>query len=102
MPGSRSYAVVPHGFADDTRAELGELDPGDEHRHRLGEARAEDAVDERLFALLDRAHIANPVKNAIYDAVRAAPAPADAALELIGMSLPPELLSAVSELLLAR
>ena len=30
----------------------------------------------RLFALLDRAHIANPVKNAIYDAVQAAPAPA--------------------------
>ena len=54
-----------------------------------------------LFALLDRAHIANPVKNAIYDAVQAAPAPADAALELIGMDLPPAVLGAVTELLLA-
>ena len=102
LPGSRSFVVVPHGFADDSPIDLGELDPGSEHRHEIGDARAEDAVGERLFALLDRAHIANPVKNAIYDAVNAAPAPADAALELIGMDLPPELLGAVSELLLAR
>ena len=56
----------------------------------------------RLFALLDRAHLPNPVKNAIYDAVLAAPTPGDAALELIGMDLRPAVLGAVTELLLAR
>jgi hypothetical protein len=69
------------------------VDPLDLHDHR---------VAERLFALLDRAHIANPVKNAIYDAVLAAPTPADAALELVAMDLHPPLLGAVTELLLAR
>ena len=44
----------------------------------------------------------NPVKNKIYDAVTAAPTPADAALELIAMDLDPPLLGAVTELLLAR
>ena len=57
---------------------------------------------ERLFALLDRAHLPNPVKNAVFDAVNGAPAPADAALELIGMDLSPAVLGAVTELLLAR
>ena len=102
LPDGRTYAVVPHGFADDAPIDLGALDPAEEHRARLPEPDTGDDTVERLFALLDRAHIANPVKNAIYDAVRAAPAPADAALELIGMDLPPALLGAVTELLLAR
>jgi Glycosyl hydrolases family 31 len=101
LPGSRHFVVMPHGFHDDEPVDLGELDPGAEHSHRLG-AQAEDDVSVRLFALLDRAHIANRVKNTIYDAVQAAPVPADAALELIGMDLPPAVLGAVTELLLAR
>jgi hypothetical protein len=102
LPGARSYVVVPHGFADCEPIELGVLDPGEEHRVRLPEPETTDDTVERLFELLDRAHVANPVKNAIFDAVNAAPAPADAALELIGMDLPPALLGAVTELLLAR
>jgi hypothetical protein len=94
--------VIPHGFADDAPIDLGVLDPAEEHRVRLPEPATGDDTVERLFALLDRAHIANPIKNAIYDAVNAAPTPADAALELIGMDLPPALLGAVTELLLAR
>jgi hypothetical protein len=102
VPDARTFVVVPHGFAGDAPIDLGVLDPGSEHRTSLPEPSDGDDTVERLFALLDRAHIANPVKNAIYDAVRAAPTPGDAALELIGMDLPPGLLSAVSELLLAR
>jgi hypothetical protein len=92
----RTYVVVPHGFAStepievrDGRASI-DLEP------------ASDDTVERLFALLDRAHMGNPVKNKIYDAVTAAPTPADAALELIAMDLDPPLLGAVTELLLAR
>jgi alpha-glucosidase (family GH31 glycosyl hydrolase) len=98
----RSYCVVPHGFTGDGPIELGVLAPGEEHRVSLPEPETGDDTVERVFALLDRAHVANPVKNAVYDAVTSAPRPADAALELIGMDLPPELLSAVTELLLAR
>ena len=94
--------MVPHGFADDEPIDLGALAPGEEHRVRLPAGAAEDDVTERLFALLDRAHMANSVKNAIYDAVLAAPTPADAALELVAMDLHPPLLGAVTELLLAR
>jgi hypothetical protein len=92
----RTYVVIPHGFAS---AEPIEVRDG---RARLPGEPAGDDVQERLFALLDRAHVANPVKNAIYDAVLAAPTPRDAALELIGMDLSPALLGAVTELLLAR
>jgi hypothetical protein len=98
----RSYCVVPYGFADDEPIELGVLAPGEEHRVKLPEPETGDDTVERVFALLDRAHVANPVKNRVYDAVTAAPKPADAALELIGMDLPPALLGAVTELLLAR
>jgi hypothetical protein len=98
----RTYVVVPHGFTDPVPIDLGVLDPGEEHGVRLPEPATGDDTVERLFALLDRAHIANPIKNAIYDAVQTAPEPADAALELIGMDLPPALLGAVTELLLAR
>jgi alpha-glucosidase (family GH31 glycosyl hydrolase) len=102
LPDERSYVVIPHGFGDDAAIDLGTLDPAEEHSIRLPEPAAGDDTVERLFARLDRAHIANPVKNAIYDAVSAAPTPADAALELIGMDLPPAVLAAVTELLLAR
>jgi alpha-glucosidase (family GH31 glycosyl hydrolase) len=91
----RSYVVVPHGFAS---AEPIEVRDG---RVRLDGELAGDDTAERLFALLDRAHMPNPVKNAIYDAVLAAPTPTAAALELIGMELDPPLLGAVTELLLA-
>jgi hypothetical protein len=101
LPGSRTFVVVPHGFEDDEPVDLGALDPGAEHRHRLGAPRAGEDVRERLFALLDRAHLPNPVKNAVYDAVNGAPTPADAALELIGMNLGPATLGAITELLLA-
>ena len=75
LPGSRSFVVVPHGFEDDEPVDLGVLDPGAEHRHRLGDAGSDEDVHERLFTLLDRAHLPNPVKNAIYDAVQAARCP---------------------------
>jgi hypothetical protein len=98
----RSYVVCPHGFAGGGPIELGVLAPGEEHRVELPEPETGDDTIERVFALLDRAHVANPIKNAIYDAVTAAPEPRDAALELIGMDLSPALLGAVTELLLAR
>ena len=82
--------------------ELGTLVPGEEHRVRLPEPASADDTLERLSELLDRAHMRNAIKNAIYDAVLAAPTPADAALELVGMDLRPALLAAVTELLLAR
>jgi len=92
----RTYVVVPHGFAS---AEPIEVRDG---RASIDLEPAPDDTIERLFALLDRAHMGNPVKNKIYDAVTAAPTPADAALELIAMDLDPPLLGAVTELLLAR
>jgi hypothetical protein len=102
VPAGRAYVVVPHGFAQGDPIDLGALDPAEEHTVRIDGGAAEDDTEERLFALLDRAHVSNTTKNAIYDAVTAAPAPADAALELIGMDLGPALLGAVTELLLAR
>jgi len=102
LPAERAYVVVPHGFAGAGPIDLGVLDPGEEHTARIEGGPAEVDVEQRLFALLDRAHVPNTVKNAVYDAVLAAPAPADAALELIGMDLGPALLGAVTELLLAR
>ena len=92
----RTYVVVPHGFASSEPIEARD------GRVRLDGEPAPDDTIERLFALLDRAHMGNPVKNRIYDAVTAAPTPADAALELIAMDLDPPLLGAVTELLLAR
>ena len=92
----RTYVVVPHGFASTEPIEVSD------GRVRLDGGPAPDDTIERVFALLDRAHMGNPVKNRIYDAVTAAPTPADAALELIAMDLDPPLLAAVTELLLAR
>jgi alpha-glucosidase (family GH31 glycosyl hydrolase) len=59
-------------------------------------------LQPRLFALLDRAVVPFVLKNAIWDTVRGAESPSHAALTLIGMDMSPALLSAVSELLLAR
>ena len=92
----RTYVVVPHGFAGTEPIEVRD------GRASLDPEPAPDDTIERLFALLDRAHMGNPVKNRIYDAVTAAPTPADAALELVAMDLDPPLLGAVTELLLAR
>ena len=92
---------MPHGFADAEPIDLGVLDPGASTGSTDRDAAPPTTPSSALFALLDRAHMGNPVKNAIYDAVQAAPVPADAALELIGMDLPPAVLGAVTELLLA-
>lgn len=62
---------------------------------------ATNDVEGRLFAMLDRANIAFAVKGAIWDVVRRED-PASAALSLQSLDLSPELLGAVSELLLAQ
>jgi alpha-glucosidase (family GH31 glycosyl hydrolase) len=64
------------------------------------DAPAED-VEERIFALLDRAAVPFALKNEIWRIVRSSE-PAQAALALLALDMPPALLAAVGELLLAR
>jgi alpha-glucosidase (family GH31 glycosyl hydrolase) len=66
---------------------------------------ADDAVadaDERLFEMLDAAQMSLDLKATIQDTVRAASSPATALVSLQGLDLDATLLSAVSELLVAR
>ncbi|MGN6246008.1 MAG: TIM-barrel domain-containing protein [Motilibacteraceae bacterium] len=62
---------------------------------------AANDVEARLFELLDRSHADFAVKNAVYDVVRGCHDPRDALLPLQALDLPPLLLSAVTEVLLA-
>ncbi len=59
-------------------------------------------VQQRVFALLDRAQIAFELKAAVHDAVRTAPDAGAAVLDLQALDLSPTLLGALSEILLAR
>ena len=59
-------------------------------------------VDDRVFALLDRAQMGYDLKATVYDAIRESDSPAAAVLALQGLDLSPVLLGALSELLLAR
>jgi hypothetical protein len=68
---------------------------------RSAEDPAVDA-DERLFAMLDAAQMSLDLKATIQDTVRAAASPAAALVSLQGLDLDATLLSAVSELLVAR
>ena len=69
---------------------------------RRGGAARPHGVDERVFALLDRAQMGFELKAAAYDAVRAAPDAGRAVLALQALDLSPALLGALSEMLLAR
>ncbi len=57
---------------------------------------------DRVFAVLDRARIGRRDKNRAWDLVRASATPADAAAQLPALGLPPVLVDALGELLLAR
>jgi alpha-glucosidase (family GH31 glycosyl hydrolase) len=59
-------------------------------------------VQQRVFALLDRAQIGFELKASVHDAVRSAPDAAAAVLDLQALDLSPTLLGALSEILLAR
>jgi hypothetical protein len=59
-------------------------------------------VPGRVFAILDRAQVGLELKAATYDLVRETESPAHAALALQALDLPPSLLGAVSEVLLAH
>ena len=77
LPANRSYTVHVHGAQP-------------------------DEVDARVFAVLDRARIGYDLKGFAYDVVRNSDSPAHALLSLQALDIPPALLSAISELLLAR
>jgi hypothetical protein len=59
-------------------------------------------VDSRIFALLDLAQLGFDLKTSVYGVVRRSPSPASAVSQLQALDLDPELLSALSEILLAR
>jgi alpha-glucosidase (family GH31 glycosyl hydrolase) len=59
-------------------------------------------VEQRVFALLDRAQVPFELKASVYDAVRSAPDAGAAVLDLQALDLSPTLLGALSEMLLAR
>jgi hypothetical protein len=80
LPADRAYDVQVHGAQPDDRT----------------------AVDQRVFAVLDRARIGYDLKAAAYDVVRGSTSPAHALGSLQALDLAPALLSAISELLLAR
>jgi hypothetical protein len=127
LPQSRSYDVVLVGFADVDRIDVhtgGEAErlavqpgpvPGSV-RARVQPATlgapvrlvlhgdlslVQNAVHDRLFALLDRANIAFALKGAIWDSVRRQD-PASAMLSVQSLDLSAQLLGAVSEVLLAQ
>jgi alpha-glucosidase (family GH31 glycosyl hydrolase) len=70
--------------------------------YRVSVVHAEQATDQRVFGLLDRAQMDNDLKATIHDVVRAGDSPGAAVLALQALDLHPPLLSALSELLLAR
>jgi len=59
-------------------------------------------TEQRVFGLLDRAQMDNDLKVTVHDVVRGSASPGAAVLALQALDLHPPLLSALSELLLAR
>jgi hypothetical protein len=101
--GTQRLPVGPGPVPGSVLVRLGPKSIGEPVRLLLGgdSTLARNAVEDRLFALLDRANIAFDLKGAIWDAVRREDV-ASAVLSLQGLDLSPELLGAVSELLLAQ
>jgi alpha-glucosidase (family GH31 glycosyl hydrolase) len=83
---------------------IGEVAAGAAVRVDLGgrTAVADNDVTARLFALLSRAQIEYDLKTAVFAAISGTVSPASAVGQLVAMDLEPDLLSALSELLLAR
>jgi len=96
LPTGRRYRVVGFGFAE---TEPAEVEAG--ATVRVGSGRADNHVDARVFALLDRAQITYALKASVLDAVSGSPA-GEAVWALQALDLDPTLLGAVSEILLAR
>jgi hypothetical protein len=96
-------AVHPGPVPGSVRARLEPVPRGTAVRVRLcgDTGAARNGVEQRVFALLDRANIEFRLKGAIWDVVRTED-PASAALSLQSLDLSAELLGAVSEILLAR
>jgi hypothetical protein len=80
VPDDRTYTVTVVRPADDATAD----------------------ADQRVFAMLDAAQMSLDLKATIQDTVRAAASPAAALVSLQGLDLDAALLSALSELLVAR
>jgi hypothetical protein len=101
--GTRRLPVTPGPVPGSVRAHVGPVTAVAPVRVLLGgdTTLARTAVEDRLFALLDRAHIAFGVKGAIWDVVCSEDA-ASAVLSLQSLDLSPALLGSVSELLLAQ
>jgi alpha-glucosidase (family GH31 glycosyl hydrolase) len=70
--------------------------------YRVSVVQPADDPQRRVFDLLDRAQMGFELKAAAYDVVREAATPGGAVLALQGLDVPPSLLGALSELLLAR
>jgi alpha-glucosidase (family GH31 glycosyl hydrolase) len=102
------WALTPMTYDDRTgeltvhpvEGDLGTLP--DDRGYRVEVVPPDHATEARMFALLDRAQLGFDLKEAVHDAVRAAPDAGAAVLALQALDVPPELLSAVSEILLAR
>jgi hypothetical protein len=62
----------------------------------------DQAVERRVFDLLDRAQLGFELKASALDVVRSSPSPGAAVLALQALDLGPTLLGALSEILLAR
>ncbi len=119
----RAWSLVLVGFADATDAEIDgrryPTTPGPIPGSRLVElgehptskellvtilgdtVAAENDVTERVFELLDAAQIEFGLKKRIFEVISGRQSAAGAALALQGLGLDPELLGAVSEILLA-
>ncbi len=94
---------------DDAAGELTvhdvEGDPGTlphDRTYRVEVVRPPDDVQERVFELLDRAQLGYDLKAALLAAIRDAASPAAAVTALQSLDVSPVVLSALSEVLLAR
>jgi len=128
VPAERDLSVVLLGFADvdgvqvtvdgdDRVAEVGAPDERGARRIALGSIATTATItlrvdgdatpttshlSERVFTLLDRAMVDRIEKNRVWALVEASATPGDAALQVQAADLPPLLVGALSEVLLAR
>jgi hypothetical protein len=76
--------------------------PPSDRTYRVSVVHPAQDTDRRVFGLLDRAQMDNDLKATVLDVVRGSDSPGAAVLALQALDLHPPLLSALSELLLAR
>ena len=103
VPERRRYRLVLVGAGDEQVLELGEVPTAAGATARFSGAREFDnQVEQRLFALLDRAEIGFTTKQQCFDAITQNPTAGRRMAVLRALGLDPVLLDVLAEVVLAR